>query len=487
MLSVFKKIMMIIVDLLYKKQAYTRCVFYTIQVTPYSRNDSAYDAFFNAATFVGVKGPSRAGSLASGIEGFRKHRQEPAEEGTQQSRQCTVAVWRGKAAKFIPADRLPRYLLEHELLQLIIYTPKFNGWYEAGLLGIINGFSEFTKARITKALEAVGAGKLIAFIINVKSIEPIPHWVVVGIGKEAGDFHVCLMDSVGGAFDSKPDGAPADILVTLERVLTPAHTSFSLVDGHVPSPSGALPSHLEGALSGSALVSSGVGATVLDSAASAAASSPLVGAAAAAMPVGGTIDLGGAVCRVGLVNQGGTCYQNSVLQALHKSFYFRELFARILSDPSIETDAGAGSEIIRQLRDTFVSLGQNDLVAPPGFSNPFYNPISFATEVVDYMGFESLARHQDAQEFMTRLFGLLQLKSLLPDPTFKDYDRTSDNFNAVEYQEELACKVCGYRRMSPPLPDFTYLLSLSIPPGGSGLWPVEELLRAYRNIEDMGE
>lgn len=503
---------------------------YKIPVTSYDASLSAYDALLNGAFFIGVNGPNAAEGFPAAINNFSTLWQHPGDLKTAALRIGKLLLWEEEIAKSRGKFTVRGWLTGEELTKtLIMPVEKFRQWYITKTLCVLPGPEELVPSAVTDFLELIKGGGRLAILLNTSSTVDKPLWVALGILKKDNDFHVCLMDSVGGVFDSPLHGSKTALMEAVEKVLAaagagepamivPPHPGSVPSTGSVITPAigtphslgssmaaapftqaplgglgnilgsaSGLPTHQTGTLSGSAPALSDAGAAVAGSMATAAASSPLVGTGAAAMPVGAAVDLGGALCRVGLVNQGGTCYQNSVLQALHKSFYFRQLLARILSDPSIETDAGDGSEIIRQLRDTFVGLGQNDLVVPPGFLNPFYNPVSFAAEVVDYMGFESLARHQDAQEFMTRLFGLLQLKKLLPDPTLKDYDRTADDFNAVEYQEELTCKICGYRRMSPPRPDFTYLLSLSIPAGGSGVWPVEELLRAYRNIEDMGE
>lgn len=117
--------------------------------------------------------------------------------------------------------------------------------------------------------------------------------------------------------------------------------------------------------------------------------------------------------RVGLVNQGATCYQNALLQAIHKCTPLRIALMDRIDKLGIKRDP-----IINPLYSIFTKLSSesNRLTRWLVTSQAAYNPQIFVHNTCRSF-FEEDFGQQDSQEFLSYLWNYFQEKKLLPNST----------------------------------------------------------------------
>lgn len=103
---------------------------------------------------------------------------------------------------------------------------------------------------------------------------------------------------------------------------------------------------------------------------------------------------------VGLCNQGGTCYMNSLLQQLYHSNYFREGLLRIAGNSKVEQDNQHEAMLFQlQVMFGYLKLSQKK----------YYDTLPFCRSFLDYDGQPiSLSEQKDIYEFAGMLFEKLE-------------------------------------------------------------------------------
>jgi ubiquitin C-terminal hydrolase len=174
------------------------------------------------------------------------------------------------------------------------------------------------------------------------------------------------------------------------------------------------------------------------------------------------------VPNIGLVNQGNTCYQNAILQAIHKCTPLRDLLIAQL------TASASQDQLVTELRNTLVSLQSTVGVA--------YDPHLFANKVCLALYYGDIGQ-QDAGDFLTTLLARLQKEAVIPDSTpvpGKILDESFGRWHGVSTSRRLTCDQCKGGRLSPSLPEYTCMLSLSLPAvGPSGSYTLPDLLTHF--------
>jgi ubiquitin C-terminal hydrolase len=392
--------------------------------------------------------------------------------------------------------------------------------YTSGMICVVDNLDALKSI----GLAQLDAGARVGWIINVSSDAARPQWVAVGIFKWGADYHVCTMDPVAGSsvFSDTAGGprtpverAIATALVpptpTVVSLPPPVHASRAVSPVPLPmsspkagsrrsSGSGSVDS-LEG-FGGAGDVASGDGrsgsplvlddGTVYDSRAFGEDVNPGWGGdddadfwamlagrihqwGAAAAPVvqadlqedyedGDSGAPAGEEGQCGLVNQGSSCYQNSVLQAIHKSEILRAQLTTQLSirpvDPYLDLPI---RQMVVGFAHVFTQLSWCD--------RTYYDPVVFAHRVFRHI-FQGSQGQQDAQEFLSGMWLFLQQAGFLPDST-PAHDAVIaaaeqaelNRWYGVHVGRNLRCTVCGTARNMVGL-ERSYTLALEIPDAG---------------------
>lgn len=179
----------------------------------------------------------------------------------------------------------------------------------------------------------------------------------------------------------------------------------------------------------------------------------------------------------GLVNQGATCYQNSLQQAINKNPPLKALLQAGYERQRALLAEQPASSYIRK----FFEIQELLDVREPGI----IDPKPFCLGVRNTWGEYRFTAQQDAVEFLQRLVAGFQAQGIVPGAGSQE--RFDDGFHGVAEQDRMMCVLCAAidapARFSPEQPDHTFLFSLALPPAGGDVVPVDELFRHYSRRE----
>lgn len=156
---------------------------------------------------------------------------------------------------------------------------------------------------------------------------------------------------------------------------------------------------------------------------------------------------------VGLVNNGNLCYQNAVMQAVHKCVPLRDAL-----QANFEAQSAAGIIMPGYIQEFFATQSALSGAVVP------YDPVAFCTGVqagiIDAAGrgMFPIGEQKDASEFIQIFWDRLQRAAVVPLVTAVD-----DGFHGVASQDQLVCAVCGAERFAAQ--ECSTTLSLAIPAG----------------------
>lgn len=168
---------------------------------------------------------------------------------------------------------------------------------------------------------------------------------------------------------------------------------------------------------------------------------------------------------VGLVNQGNTCYQNSVLQALvHTEPLYNLLTEKIASYQANQQqdELAVYDELVATLYQALIALKYND--------GSVYNPVDFASAVMVKF-FEGNSGQQDAQEFLVFLLDYLEKKQVLPSSIVAGRRMFEQSRGVTLLSSFTCCGQCQKSWISQGT-ESTHQLALGLPADETQVRPV---------------
>lgn len=152
---------------------------------------------------------------------------------------------------------------------------------------------------------------------------------------------------------------------------------------------------------------------------------------------------------IGLTNQGATCYQNALLQAIHKCSPLRTALLEQIEETDTKRDP-----IINPFKTIMTNLSKDSRT---------YNPKIFARNACNVF-FEGNKGQQDSQELLSGLWNYFQEKKLLPNSTPKPeegIDPLLCQWAGVEVAKKVQCNNCCNIRSGAI--ENSFMLSLPMP------------------------
>lgn len=187
--------------------------------------------------------------------------------------------------------------------------------------------------------------------------------------------------------------------------------------------------------------------------------------------VGTSVGVAGAPLSIGLENNGNMCYQNAVMQAVHKCVPLRDALRNGFDVK--KASLAVGMQMPDYVEHFFATqAGLSGAVTP-------YNPVEFCTALQAVAPYFKVGVQRDSSEILQILWDRLQAAGVIPIAR-----GNADGFHGIAQQDQLVCADCGLSRRSPMRPDCTFALSLAIP-AGVAAHSVAELLAHYSAEEVM--
>lgn len=412
---------------------------HSIEVLQETEEMCGYMAMVNAACFIGTHGQvlSAAKPVSEKLGEFAV----VVAPANATNLRLSIAAWQPAVARLRTTGKYGWVTRDEVNGYIISLIPKFFAWRDIGQLMALENVAHLAE-HVHKVKSLLDKGLRASIILNIGSDIEKQRLVTLGLFQQEKDLHISTMDSasvsLGNPFANKSSGLQSDLVVEIEKFFTSTYSGIPSTS--VPGNESAI--HL---------------------------GLPLLGGPA----------LVGAAALVGLNNQGATCYQNAVVQALHKSSSFcAKLKERFDAQVAL---GGVISPLITRFFEVLRSLDGNG-----GAHNPRAFCVSLNANRPDF----TLYSQQDASEFLTVLWARLQAAAVVPPDVQKNMAQqpivhpACDGFHGIAQQDRLVCTRCNSVRIAPPIPNYTYMLALAIPLG-LGSFSLNELIAHHIALEAM--